>query len=170
MKTIYWIGFYTLLYKIYLLKVYKSIYNTPAYIWYEVHKNKNFDLLIRGIGIFNWRMKLKHPEYAGYLVVKGWENIYNEYVQKFFPKEYWEELEKKFEIARMYFEAEAYNDKSLKTIAKLEEEKLNANKKEIVDSDFYKNCALLQKEYGFTINPLKITIFEYNNNLKALAK
>ena len=170
MKRIYLIGLYTLLYKICLLKVYKSIYNTPAYIWYEVHKNKEYNLLVRGVGFGTWRYKIKYPDYAAHLILKGWEEIYTEFVYCFFPKEYWEELKKKFEIAEMRFEAVAYNNKSLNTIAKLEEEKLNANKKELVDNDFYKNCALMQKEFGFNINPLKISIFEYNNNLKALAK
>ena len=162
MKTIYWKGFYTLLYKIYLIKLYNSIYNTPAYIWYEVNKNKDFNLLIKG--------KLKHPEYfnINYLA-DAWENIYSEFVEKFPPKEYLEELKKRFEIARMRFDAVAYNQKSLNTIANIEEEKLDANKKDVIDNDFYKNCALMQKHYGFNINPMKISIFEYNNNLKALS-
>jgi hypothetical protein len=94
--------------------------------------------------------------------------MYEEYVLQFPPLEYLEELKKRFEIARMRFEAVAYNEKSLNTIANIEEEKLNSKIKDKELSDFYKNCALMQKHYGFNINPLKITIFEYNNNLKAL--
>lgn len=162
MKAIYWTGLYILLYKIYLIKVYNSIYNTPAYIWYEINKNKKFELLFKS--------KLKYPEFfRGDYLANAWENIYSEFVLQFPPVDYIEELKKRFEIARMYFEAEAYNDKSLRTIAKIEEQKLEANKKEITDTDFYENCALMQKHLGFKINPLKISIFEYNNNLKALS-
>jgi hypothetical protein len=152
-----------LLYKLCLIKTYNSIYNTPAFIWFEVHKNKDFKLLIKS--------KIKNPDLfnINYLA-DSWENIYAEFVSQFPPVEYIEELKKRHEIARLKFEAVAYNNKSLNTIAKMEEEKLLANKKEVEAVDFYSNCALMQKHYGFKINPLKISIFEYNNNLKALSK
>jgi hypothetical protein len=142
--------------------MYDSIHNTPCYIWFEIHEKKNFEKLI---------ISTKHTEFVSFKkLADAWEKIYDEFIQMFPPMEYFEKVNKMFEIAQMRFEAQRDNNRSLLTLAKLEEEKLNSKNEEIVKTDFYKNCALMQKHYGIKINPLKISIFEYHNNLKALSK
>ena len=161
MKNTFITRYYSVLCQLSLIETYDSIKDTPAYIWFEINEHKNFNLLVKS------DIKHKHLFPTSYLL-PHWENLYSDFISSFPPVKYLEEIELRYKIAKLRFEAAAFNQQHKETIADLKELELQ-DKEEIQKTDFYLNVGLMQKQLGFKINPHKITIFEYYNNLKALS-
>ena len=145
-----------------MINYYDSIYDTPAYIWYQVNKSKDFTFLIKNkIG----KKRFKNE----YVLSICWKKIFSEYIEEFPPLDYINKLKAKYNISKLRFEAAAYGDVRKNTIADIQELKLKEDKK-VSDIDFYGNCVVMQQHLGFKINPRTITIFKYFNNLRILNK
>ena len=133
--------------------VYNSIHNTPAYLW---DKNDPYLLVKRGFRLPKW------------LISKIYENIYNEILLNFPPKDYYKLLQRRTDAVLKQWRAIKANDRNKLTLALIDLEAVENELKGAVNrkfSDFKKNVIAIEKMHGIRINHSKITIFEYLNYL-----
>jgi len=138
------------------LNYYDSIDKLPIKIWFDVHSSGDYSLLLID------PKDLEDEELINLEDV--WQNIYNQYIKMFgLSEDYIDYLDSKKELALM--KCEMILDKSkkyLKTMIKIEEEKLKGEKKKKKDSAILnKTIAKISKYYGFHLKSSELTVSEY---------
>jgi hypothetical protein len=102
------------------------------------------------------------------IISKIYENIYNEILLNFPPKDYYKLLQRRTDAVLKQWRAIKSNDRNKLTIALIDLDAVENELKGAVNrkfSDFKKNVVAIEKMHGIRINHSKITIFEYLNYL-----
>ncbi len=143
--------------------LFTSIDDLPQWNWVQVHKTNNFAYLKK----LNSYRKLETDRSKK--LEQLWFQIYDEYLAEFErSKEYEELMECKKSIARMKNEYILTEDRNLLTFIKIEELELEHTLKKGKGMSFESVVVSIQKIQGINIPVKEITVYSYNNYLRAL--
>lgn len=145
-------------------KTFDSIDRLPIYNWWQIHKTHDFTWLYT-------IKRRKASKYTRQALQTKWGVVYDGYIERFgLSEDYLKLIEKKKEIAALKVERMATGERSINTfikIAELElEEMQKGNGREEVD--FYESKAHVEKQLGFALDPMKITVSEFYSHIKVL--
>lgn len=138
------------------LNFYDSIDDLPIKKWFRIHENEDYTLLL---------VDKKDIAYDDFIKLKDvWCDIYDQYLRTFgLSEEYTDFLQTRKEIALM--KCEMIMDKSkkhLKTMIKIEEEKLKGESKRTKDNAVLsKTIAKISKINGIHLKQNELSVSEY---------
>lgn len=147
---------------------FRSIDELPIWWWKKAQEEGNNNYLIREKTI---HIKKKKPDSAlkKYALAVIWREIMDEFVSKFgFSEQYLELIRKEKELA-MYLRDKIVNDdKSLNSYIRACEREIEELNNEMTGGDFFEVKAWIEKEMGFILNPMIVTVTEWHSYIKII--
>tara|TARA_R110000868_G_scaffold35798_1_gene127838 strand:- start:9173 stop:9670 length:498 start_codon:yes stop_codon:yes gene_type:complete len=145
-------------------KVFDSIDSLPIYNWWQIHKAHDF----------TWLYSIKRRKVGKYTrtaLQTKWGVVYDGYIARFgLSEDYLKLIEKKKEIAALKVERMETGSKALNTFIKIAELELNEMQKGDgrEEVDFYESKSHVEKQLGFALDPMKISVSEFYSHIKVL--
>ena len=145
-------------------KVFDSIDSLPIYNWWQIHKAHDF----------TWLYSIKRRKVGKYTrtaLQTKWGVVYDGYIARFgLSEDYLKLIEKKKEIADLKVERMETGSKALNTFIKIAELELNEMQKGDgrEEVDFYESKSHVEKQLGFALDPMKISVSEFYSHIKVL--
>ena len=138
---------------------YRSIDELPIKIWFDIHKNVNFKKLLKSGFCENEKTYFK--------LFETWQKLYNEFIDRFgLSDEFLADLQTEIKIANLQADLIITKQKHLKTLIKVEQEKMRINNFDISEpKDIETILAKMRKYYGFKLSSRELTTAEYYSYL-----
>ncbi len=145
-----------------LLDYYKSIDDLPIKRWFDIHKTGDYRLLLKEI------IDIDSDDFQE--LFDAWNVIYNQYIEKFgLSEEFLNDLNDQIQLANYKAEFIISGDRYLKTLIKVEEERIEAEKRnEAKEVELEILLAKMSKYYGFKLDSKELTVVQYYSYLKAV--
>jgi hypothetical protein len=144
------------------LNFYGSIHDLPIKIWFDIHKTGDYRLLLKDV------VTIDADDFQ--VLFDVWEVVYNEYIDMFgLSEEFLEDLNQQIELANYKAEFIIKGDRYLKTLIKIQEEKIKQNRK--IDSkpvELEMLLAKMSKYYGFKLESKELTVVQYYSYLNTI--
>jgi hypothetical protein len=138
---------------------YKSINELPIKIWFDIHKTTDYKKLLKSGNCKDEKVYFK--------LFESWQNLYNEFIDRFgFSDEFLADLQTEIKIANLQADLIITKQKHLKTLIKVEQEKMRINNFDISEpEDIESILAKMSKYYGFKLSSRELTTAEYYSYL-----
>lgn len=145
-------------------KTYRSVDTLPIFNWWQIHQTKDLTYL--------FRESERHQAggWRGVILAGLWERVYSDYIKRYgFGKAFVRILDKKILIAELKVEKWATLDMSIQTLIDIEVQDLARLTSEASgESDFYKSKAKMERMLGFTLDPHRVSVAEFNSYISSL--
>jgi len=134
---------------------YRSIDELPIKIWFDIHKNTDYKKLLKSGDC--------EDEETYFKLFEAWQTLYNEFIDRFgLSEEFLADLETEVKIANLQADLIITKQKHLKTLIRVEQEKLRINTFDTKEpSDLESTLAKISKLYGFKLSSRETTTAEY---------
>lgn len=148
------------------IEMWQSIDTLPIYNFHKVMKNADFKPLIKG--------EITEKKYKIYIekILKHWEVLYDEYLDHFGLDETLRrvmEIENK--IAQLKIERWLEDEKSLESVIKIEQQKLEEIKgKKTKGTSFEEDVAIIEKYRGIGLDSKKTSVKMFYTYIKLMNK
>ena len=134
---------------------YRTIDELPIKIWFNIHKNTDYKQLLKNGVCENEKTYIK--------LFEAWQTLYNDFIDRFgFSNEFLADLQTQIKIANLQADLIITKQKHLKTLIKVEEEKLRINTFDTKEPlELESTLAKISKFYGFKLSSRETTTAEY---------
>lgn len=137
------------------LNHYLSIDELPINIWFDIHKSADFRLLLKE--------KIESTEKDFIILSEAWEKLYNQFIDRFgLSEEFYSDLNQSVRLAELQAKFIITKKPHIKTLIKVEKEKIKNNKEEIKNPiELESILATISKHFGFQLRSRDLTVAEY---------
>ena len=156
-------------YKIYSANCYLSIDELPVWYWWMIHKENNLSYLIRTKSVHI--SKKKPSSLKQYALAQIWKDIMNQYLSRHgFSENYLDYIRKQKEIAQYRIQRLVNDDKTMNAYIEIAEMELEELQKEMKGGNFFELKAFVEREMGFSIDPMRTTAGEFYSYFEIVKK
>ena len=140
---------------------FRSIDDLPIKVWFNIHKNGDYRLLLKDI------ITIDENDFE--YLYECWQIIYNEYIEMFgLSDEFLDDLNNQIQLANYKAEFIISGDRYLRTLIKIEEEKIEEDLKGTSKPmELEMLLAKMSKYYGFKLESKELTVTQYYSYLNS---
>ena len=144
------------------LDCFRTIDDLPIKIWFDIHKTGDYRMLLKKI------VTIDADDFQ--YLFNVWEVIYNQYIDMFgLSEEFLEDLNSQIQLANYKAEFVISGNRFLKTLIKIEEEKMVSNRNVSKPIELEMLLAKMSKYYGFKLESKELTVVQYYSYLNSVS-